>query len=81
MKYFFGKSSKTICKNVLCCKKSMFEGFLYSCLTNDLSFYGKNEEQHWLIMRWYVLYYDLNVWQLTLREPHDWKPMANLAYT
>lgn len=41
MKYFFGKSSKTICKNVLCCKKSMFEGFLYSCLTHDLSFYGK----------------------------------------
>lgn len=25
-------------------------------------FMEKNEEQHWLIMRWYVLYYDFNVW-------------------
>lgn len=41
MKYFFGKFLKIICKNVLCCKKFMFEGFFYSCFINDLLFYGK----------------------------------------
>lgn len=44
MKYFFGKFLKIICKNVLCCKKFMFEGFFYSCFINDLLFYWKNEE-------------------------------------
>lgn len=50
MKYLFGKFLKIICKNVLCCKKFMFEGFFYSCFINDLLFYGKWDDMFYIMI-------------------------------